>query len=172
MEEAKKEFKELEKTHKLTPRQEVFCQEYVMCLIGTEAYLKAYPNVKYDTAKSNAYKLLTNTYILARIDELQEEMRKAIKVTPEFLVMKSMEVIMRAAKGEVSEYCTKNGQLVTGKELKVDNRAINDAIRNISAITGLNAQTIKAQAQIEAKATVEVSQADTIAEDLFGEHNK
>ena len=52
MEEAKKEFKELEKTHKLTPRQEVFCQEYVMCLIGTEAYLKAYPNVKYDTAKS------------------------------------------------------------------------------------------------------------------------
>ena len=172
MEEAKKEFKELEKTHKLTPRQEVFCQEYVMCLIGTEAYLKAYPNVKYDTAKSNAHKLLTNTYILARIDELQEEMRKAIKVTPEFLVMKSMEVIQSAAKGEVSEYCTKDGKLVRGKELKVDHRAINDAIRNISAITGLNAQTIKAQAQIEAKATVEVSQADTIAEDLFGEHNK
>ena len=170
MEEAKKEFKELEKTHKLTPRQELFCQEYVMCLIGTEAYLKAYPNVKYNTAKSNAHVLLTNPYILARIDELQEEMRKAIKVTPEFLVMKSMEVIMRAAKGEVSEYCTKTGQLVTGKELKVDNRAINDAIRNISAITGLNAQTIKAQAQVEAKAIVEVSQADTLAEDLFGEH--
>ena len=172
MEEAKKEFKELEKTHKLTPRQELFCQEYVMCLIGTEAYLKAYPNVKYDAAKVSAHRLLTNGNILARIDELQEEMRKAIKVTPEFLVMKSMEVIQRAAKGEVSEYCTKTGRLVRGKELKVDNRAINDAIRNISAITGLNAQTIKAQAQVEAKATIEVSQADTIAEDLFGEHNK
>jgi hypothetical protein len=134
--------------------------------------MKAYKGVTYNAARANAAKLLANTSIRARVDELQEEMRKNIKVTPEFLVMKSMEVIMRAAKGEVSEYCTKNGQLVKGKELKVDNRAINDAIRNISAITGLNAQTIKAQAQIEAKATVEVSQADTIAEDLFGEHNK
>ncbi len=172
MEEAKKEFKELEKTHKLTPRQELFCQEFVNCLIGVEAYMKAYKGVTYNAARANAAKLLANPNISARIDELQEEMRKNMKVTPEFLVMKSMEVIMNASKGEVSEYCTKDGQLVKGKEIKVDRRAINDAIRNISAITGLNAQTIKAQAQVEAKATVEVSQADTIAEDLFGEHNK
>lgn len=172
MEEAKKDFKELEKTSKLTPRQELFCQEFVNCLIGVEAYMKAYKGVTYNAARANASKLLANTNISARIDELQEEMRKNMKVTPEFLVMKSMEVIMNASKGEVSEYCTKDGKLVKGKEIKIDRRAINDAIRNVSAITGLNAQTIKAQAQIEAKATVEVSQADTIAEDLFGEHNK
>ena len=66
---------------KLNPRQELFCKLYTtdreMFGNGTQAYIEAYDiDLKqkgaYDGAKSNAYKLLTNTYIIERINELLE----------------------------------------------------------------------------------------------------
>lgn len=65
-----------EKTPKLTDRQEIFCHYFAQdkeCFgVGVRAYLKAYPTTGYDSAKASAYHLLTNPYILARIDELMD----------------------------------------------------------------------------------------------------
>lgn len=141
------DLKELARTKKLTPRQEKFCQEYCNCLIACRAYLHAYPNVKYDTARTEGAKLLANPYIQARIDEIQAEARKNLKITPEFLVAKSLEVIQLSLDGEEDEYVSRNGQLVRGELKKKDKRAINDAIKNIAAITGLNVQKIQAEVQ-------------------------
>lgn len=141
------ELKELERTKKLNKRQELFCQEYCNCLIGIRAYMKAYPDSSYDTARANSHKLLNNTDIQARIDEIQAEARKNLKITPEFLVAKSLEVIQLSLDGEEDEYVSRNGQLVRGELKKKDKRAINDAIKNIAAITGLNVQKIQAEVQ-------------------------
>lgn len=65
---------------KLNPKQELFCQYYISQDFfgnGTQAYAEAY-NVDlsekggYNTARSNAHKLLTNTDILTRIDQILE----------------------------------------------------------------------------------------------------
>lgn len=61
---------------KLNPKQERFCQLYVSKEFfgnGTESYAEAYDidlSENYNTAKSNAHRLLTNAYICDRINEL------------------------------------------------------------------------------------------------------
>lgn len=140
------ELQTLEKTKKLSKRQELFCQEYCNCLIGVRAYMKAY-DVDYESARAASSRLLMNVDIQARIDEIQAEARKSLKITPEFLVAKSLEVIQLALDGEEDEYVSRNGQLVRGELKKKDKRAINDAIKNIAAITGLNVQKIQAEVQ-------------------------
>lgn len=47
----------------LTAKQRKFCEEYVKCYNTTQAYLVAYPNATYDTAKANAYRLLRDERI-------------------------------------------------------------------------------------------------------------
>jgi len=57
----------------LTPRQERFCQEYVILLNGAKAATRAGYSKK--TAKEQASGLLTNVNVKARVQELQEEIR-------------------------------------------------------------------------------------------------
>lgn len=55
---------------KLTDKQMIFANEYLVDLNATRAYKKAYPNVKKDSAaRANASKLLTNANIKNYIDE-------------------------------------------------------------------------------------------------------
>src|SRR5262245_55200917 len=71
----------VKKKHELNPRQEQFCQLFASDREffgnGVQSYIEAYDIVltkkgAYDTAKANAYKLLTKSYILKRIDEIFE----------------------------------------------------------------------------------------------------
>lgn len=55
---------------KLTDKQMIFANEYLVDLNATRAYKKAYPKVKKDSAaRANASKLLTNANIKNYIDE-------------------------------------------------------------------------------------------------------
>lgn len=55
---------------KLTDKQIIFANEYLVDLNATRAYKKAYPSVKKDSAaRANASKLLTNANIKNYIDE-------------------------------------------------------------------------------------------------------
>lgn len=63
---------------KLTPKQQAFADYYIELGNATEAYLKAYPNVKKEaTARANASRLLTNAnvsdYIAERMEQLKSE---------------------------------------------------------------------------------------------------
>ncbi|MFF5993450.1 terminase small subunit [Lysinibacillus sp. KU-BSD001] len=63
---------------KLTIKQQAFADAYIELGNATQAYLKAYPNVKKETtAKANASRLLTNAnvsaYIVERMEELKSE---------------------------------------------------------------------------------------------------
>ena len=62
----------------LTEQQELFCEFYATDTEffgnGVKSYMKAYPDSDYASARTGAYRLLTNAYILARINELLEDM--------------------------------------------------------------------------------------------------
>jgi len=60
----------------LKPEHRIFVEAYIFDWNATKAYLKAYPKVKYDTAKVNASKLLTNANIQAYIEEVQRDISK------------------------------------------------------------------------------------------------
>ena len=55
---------------KLTEKQKLFCNEYLVDLNATRAYKKAYPNVKKDeTAAQSGSRLLRNVNVKSYIDE-------------------------------------------------------------------------------------------------------
>lgn len=59
---------------KLSAKHEAFCWEYIACYgNGTKAYLRVYPGVKESTARANASKLLADTNIKARNQEILQE---------------------------------------------------------------------------------------------------
>lgn len=65
---------------KLTAKQELFCMYYVKYFNATAAYLKAYPNIVYETAMANGYRMLRNAQIKTKIAELKKELTDEIKV--------------------------------------------------------------------------------------------
>lgn len=61
---------------KLTLKQQAFADFYIELGNATEAYLKAYPNVKKEaTARANGSRLLTNANVSAYIDERMEQLK-------------------------------------------------------------------------------------------------
>lgn len=84
----------------MTEKQKIFADEYIICLNATQAYKKAYPNVKKDEAASvNGSKLLRNTKVKAYIDERLEEL-KSERVADQQEVLEFLTSVMR---GEVTE---------------------------------------------------------------------
>ena len=79
---------------KLNPKQERFCQEYVVDLNAAQAAIRAGYSQK--TARSIGQRLLTNVDIASRISELQSGLQETTKITAE-------RVIKELAKGAFAE---------------------------------------------------------------------
>lgn len=72
------------KVSKLTPKQERFCQEYVIDLNGTQAAIRA--GYSENCAKEQASDLLTKPNIQGFIKELQEKIGKRLEITSDMVV--------------------------------------------------------------------------------------
>lgn len=70
---------------KLTPKQEKFCTEFVQCGNAAEAYRRAYSagKMKPETVWSNASRLLDDSKVTARVEELREAAAREAQVTLE-----------------------------------------------------------------------------------------
>lgn len=68
----------------LTPKQELFCLEYIKTRNGTRAYIRA--GYSAAGARQNASLLLTNHYIRVRINELLKEQLDRLKISADFVV--------------------------------------------------------------------------------------
>lgn len=80
---------------KLTIKQQNFVDFYIELGNATQAYLKAYPNVKKEsTAKANGSRLLTNANVSSYIDERMEEL-KSVRVADQQEVLETLTAILR-----------------------------------------------------------------------------
>ena len=75
---------------KMTPKQKRFCDEYLIDLNATQAAIRAGYKEKF--AHTNAPKLLQNTTIKAKIDELMQERAKRTEITQD-RVLKELAII-------------------------------------------------------------------------------
>ena len=71
------------KKYRFTPSHEKFCQHYAEYGNCTQAYLHAYPKVKYNSAKTLGAELLTIIDILDRIEQIKEEFAVSIQQSKE-----------------------------------------------------------------------------------------
>lgn len=84
----------------MTEKQKIFADEYIICLNATQAYKKAYPNIKKDkVAQVNGSRLLSNAMIKAYIDERLEQL-KSERVADQQEVLEFLTAVMR---GEITE---------------------------------------------------------------------
>ena len=161
------ELEELEKTKKLTAKQEIFCQKYVNCLNQTLAYQEAYGCDNYNTARTNASKLLTNANIRKRVDELKAEIIANYQITREQLIEMSMRVYNMASQGTPEKKLNREGKFVDTGNKTYDYRAMNDALKNIANMCGLNSTEIKAELKAQVDADVNVMTAKDVAKELM-----
>lgn len=170
MEILEKELKETEETKKLTPKQERFCKEYVLCLNKSKAYAIAYgrENETPEQIRQNSalgVRLYANESIHARIDELVAEANKECHVSLAYLVKEQIEQFERMKKGKKEKKIDFEGNVVDTGEIEYDNKAINGALKNLADFTGLTKQVL--EAKITGKQEVSINKVDVLAETLF-----
>jgi phage terminase small subunit len=83
---------------KLTPKQERFCQEYVIDLNGTQAAIRAGYSKK--TAKAEASRLLTNVNLLQRVSELQKKVSEKMNINFEWVLQRFIDISNRCMEVE------------------------------------------------------------------------
>jgi hypothetical protein len=85
---------------KLTPKQEAFCQSIADGLSQSDAYRLAYntANMKPETVQNNAYNLMQNSEITARVKELKSKLESKQLWTREQSINKAVEAIEMASK--------------------------------------------------------------------------
>ena len=84
----------------MTEKQKIFADEYIISLNASQAYKKAYPNIKKDeVARTSGSRLLTNVNVKAYIDEQLEKLQSE-RVADQQEVLEFLTAAMR---GEVLE---------------------------------------------------------------------
>jgi phage terminase small subunit len=162
-----KELEQLESTKKLTAKQELFCQEYIKCLNQTTAYQKAYQCENRDSARKNASRLMTNEVVRKRVDELKAEIVQEYKITREQLIEKQLWVLNKAQEGQPEMKMNREGKFVPTGNKYYDFRAINDAVKNLSAMCGFNVNEVKAEIKANVESDVNIITAKDIANELM-----
>ena len=81
---------------KLTPKQERFCNLYVELGNSSEAYRQAYDvkeNTKDETIWVNASKLLSDTNVILRVEQLRKDLREQNKLSQQDIIDYHMEIV-------------------------------------------------------------------------------
>ena len=161
------DIEKLEREHKLTPKQELFCQEYIQCLNQTTAYQKAYGTADRGNARKLGSRLMANADIKKRVDELKAEIIQRYQLSREQVIEMAMRVYLMASEGTPEMKLNRDGKFVPTGNTTYDYRAMNDATKNILTMCGFNSTEIKAALSGSVDSNVNVLTAKDIANELM-----
>ncbi len=102
---------------KLTPKQDMFCREYLVDLNATQAAIRAGYSAK--TAEWQGPQLLRKTHVAAKIQELKDKRADRIEVTADYVLKTIIDTVERCKqaepvldrKGEPVMVADENGEL-------------------------------------------------------------
>lgn len=151
---------------KLTPKQEMFCLEYLKDLNATQAAIRA--NYSEKTAQEQSSRLLSNVIINERIAVLMAERAKAVKVDAEWVLRKSIELHDRCSQAkpvtdkEGHPIFDENGQPI----YKFEHTGVSKALELIGKHINVQAFNEKQTSEVTHKV------GETLADKLFGGSKK
>ena len=129
---------------KLNPRQEQFCCEYAKSGNAGGSYQKVYGTSNSATAATNAYRLLKNADIQARLKEIQNELASERIMN----VQEIQERLTAIGRGEVTE------EVVTAKGERIRKQvSTKDMLKALEILAKCKGMFV---AQVDVKATVPV----------------
>lgn len=159
---------------KLTPKQKIFCDEYLVDLNATRAYKAAYKNIKKDeTANAAASRMLRNVKVKEYIEKRMKDREKRTEITQDF-VLKELYAIAKSngsnyakvvKKSYMKPILDKEGNVIDEKEVFYDDVEIIET-------DDLPEDKKKAIAAIkQTKYGIEVASCDKVrALELLGKH--
>jgi phage terminase small subunit len=107
----------------LTPKQELFCQEYIIDLNATQASIRAGYSEK--TATTQGPRLLENVGVRERINELQAARSERTEITADYVLRTIQETIERCKQAvPVMEHCPFEKKLVPTGEYKFEHNGV------------------------------------------------
>lgn len=112
----------------LTPKQERFCQEYVVDLNATQAAIRA--GYSEESARVQASKLLTKLNIQERVRELQTKTTYKLNITRERI----MAELQSIAFANPADYCEFNESGVSLKDSRELSREVLASIQEVSEV--------------------------------------
>lgn len=126
--------------NKLTSKQKIFCDEYLIDLNATRAYKKAYPSVKKDeTAAVNGNRLLRNAKVKEYIDKRMKDREKRTEITQD-MVLKELAAIAFSNGADFAKVTEDNMvHIVPTDELPIDKKKAISAIKETKF--GINIET-------------------------------
>ncbi|KEH93234.1 terminase small subunit [Clostridium botulinum] len=140
---------------KLTPKQKIFCDEYLVDLNATRAYKAAYFNIKKDsTARTNGSRLLTNANVKSYIDERLKELEdKRIAKAEE--VLQYLTKVMRGEEKEEVVVTENIGDFMS--EARVIEKQVGAKERNKAAeLLGKRYRLFTEKVEVEGNVGIEI----------------
>lgn len=118
----------------LTAKEEHFCREYVCdhAMNATQSYLRAFPGVTYNTARTEGSRLLANPNITARVEELKQERYARLEISPERVLSE----LSKLAFYDPRAFHDEDGRLKPIHELPADAAAVIGGIETFHKVTG------------------------------------
>lgn len=121
-----------EEHRELSVKEERFCIEYSVNDNATQSYLRAFPNVTYNTARNEGAKLLAEPCIRQRIDFLREERNERLKIDKDDILRK----FKLLSEYDAADFHDEDGRLKPLSELHPDLRYVVAGIEISEKITG------------------------------------
>lgn len=159
---------------KLTPKQKIFVDEYLIDLNATRAYKIAYPKVKKDeTAAVNGSRMLRNAKVEKYISERMKDREKRTEITQDW-VLKELFKIASVNRTDIARVATKQVNQITTDENTGEITMVPREIQVVE-LTDTNKLTAEQQSIIagieETKYGIKVSSYDKLkALELIGKH--
>ncbi|GAQ18022.1 terminase [Oceanobacillus picturae] len=121
---------------KLSAKQELFCQEYIIDLNATQAAIRAGYSEK--TARSQGQRLLTKVAITARVNELKEKRAEKLELDAYWVLKRLKDISDRSMQAEpVMEYDHESGEMIETGEYQFDSNGANKSTELIGKHIGM-----------------------------------
>lgn len=132
----------------ITPKQERFCQEYIVDYNGAQAAVRA--GYAANSARKTASRMLTNADILARVRELQREQTARLALTQDYVLQQLVDTYRCCREPEpVLVYDPDAGGMVESGKYQFDSKGALRALELIGKHLGMYQDKLKLDAKLD-----------------------
>lgn len=132
----------------ITPKQERFCQEYIVDYNGTQAAVRA--GYAANSARKTASRMLTNADILARVRELQREQTARLALTQDYVLQQLVDTYRCCREPEpVLVYDPDAGGMVESGKYQFDSKGALRALELIGKHLGMYQDKLRLDAKLD-----------------------
>lgn len=136
-------------------KHELFCQEYLIDLNATQAYIRSFACENYGTARTESSRLMANPNISARVKELMRERVERLNVNQDWVILRLQQISDRSMQAEpVLEFDPVEKQMKHTGEYMYDSSGANKATELIGKHMGMFKDKVEHSGEIQGQTII------------------